>query len=115
MKYIIILALLLLAVGFLYWRLRPYINVVRRVFGAVRDAKRMTAKDAPSDLGRRTEGGRDDRSVKAGEKLVRCAACGTWLPASRAVTFRTSNSTFCSHACLERTANAPRRSHKSAS
>jgi hypothetical protein len=115
LKYLIVLALLLLAGGLLYWRLRPYIAVVRRVFGVMRDAKRMTARDTPSDLRRRTEGGRDERSVKAGEKLVRCAACGTWLPASRAVTFRTSNSTFCSHVCLERTANAPRRSHKSAS
>ncbi|HVF86368.1 MAG TPA: hypothetical protein VM866_02210, partial [Pyrinomonadaceae bacterium] len=101
MKYVIILTLLLLAGGVLYWRLRPYIAVVRRVFMAVRDAKRMTAQDAPSDLRRRTDGGRDNAGVKAGEKLVRCAACGTWLPASRAVTFRTSNSTFCSHACLE--------------
>lgn len=108
---------MLLAGGLLYWRLRPYIVVARRFFSVVRDAQRMTARpESPADLRRRADGGRGQPpGAKAGEKLVRCAACGTWLPASRAVSLRASNATFCSHACLERSAGAPPRTRQSTS
>ena len=38
------------------------------------------------------------------EKLLRCASCGAWSPASRAVTLRDGVS-YCSHACLEKAVN----------
>jgi hypothetical protein len=93
----------------LYWRLRPYIRGLRRFIGALREVKRMR------------EGGshgfpQQQASPKkaANEKLKRCAACGTWMPASRAVSLR-GGATYCSHTCLERAADAPRHARKSAS
>jgi hypothetical protein len=114
LKYVFLLGLLALVGGLIYWRLRPYIQLARRIFGAVRDVRRMSpqresAEGLPRGGSRGREGGR------TAEKLVRCAACGTWLPASRAITLRTHrNSHYCSHACLERSADAPPR-RKSAS
>ncbi len=110
MKYVVAL-LLLAAVAFLiYLRLRPYIRAARRVLGAVREVNRMRQGAAPqSDLPRQAT-----RKTAAGEKLVRCSGCGSWTPASRAVSLR-AGATYCSHACLERVADAPRREHKSAS
>jgi hypothetical protein len=75
---------------FSYWRLRPYINMARRVFGVFRDARRMSVKESPEPV---------RRAAEASERLVRCDACGTWTPAARAVRLRSS--TYCSHECLE--------------
>lgn len=107
MKIVFVLALLALAAGFVYWRLRPYVRAVRRFLAVVREANRMSAPNAPADLPR--------RAGARGEKLVRCAGCGTWAAASRAVTLRATGTSYCSHACLERAADSPRRAHKSAS
>jgi hypothetical protein len=111
-KYLFILALFA-AVGFIiYLRLRPYIRGVRRFLGVVREVNRMSA-GARTDS--RTNIAREKREAgDAGEKLVRCASCGTWMPASRSVNLRATGATFCSHACLERAADSPRRAHKSA-
>ncbi len=109
MKYLLILALFA-AVAFLaYWRLRPYIRGVRRLLGALREVKRMRDGMPPAGFPQ------EQASPKkgAGEKLRRCAACGTWMPASRAVSLR-GGATYCSHACLERAADMPR-ARKSAS
>ena len=115
MKYLFVLALLALAAFAVYWRLRPYIRGVRRFLGVVREVNRMSA---------RTQTGvpREDRQTREGtrtrtssEKLVRCAACGTWIPAASAVALRARGATYCSHACLERAADSPRRARKSAS
>jgi hypothetical protein len=77
-------------------RLRPYINIARRVLGVVREARSMSAgQTSPSTIRQQTN---------KGEHLVRCAACGTWLPASRAISLRSTSSNFCSHACMERSA-----------
>ena len=110
MKYLVAL-LLFAAVAFLiYWRLRPYIRAVRRVLGVVREANRMREGAAPaSDRPQRS-----GRKAAAGERLLRCANCGAWTPASRAVSLR-AGATYCSHACLERVADASGRERKSAS
>ena len=63
----------------------------------------------PSDLPKRPR-----RKAAANERLLRCAACGTWMPASRAVSLR-AGATYCSHACLERAADSPHKARKSAS
>ncbi|MGH9902376.1 MAG: hypothetical protein ACRD68_11275 [Pyrinomonadaceae bacterium] len=100
MKYLLIIGLLLAAGTFLYWRLRPYIAVARRVLGVFRDARRVSASEGSFDLPR--------RKVNApNEKLVRCAACGTWTPASRALALRASSEYYCSHQCLERATDSP--------
>jgi hypothetical protein len=86
-KYLIVLTLFAVVAFLVYWRLRPYIRGLRRFLGVLREVRRV---------------------------LRRCAACGTWMPASRAVSLR-GGATYCSHACLERAADAPRHARKSAS
>jgi hypothetical protein len=109
LKYLFVLAIFALVAFLIYWRLRPYIRGVRRFLGVLREMNRVRASSAQSDLPRPPA-----RETAAGERLVRCAACGTWLPASRAVSLR-AGATYCSHACLERAADSPRRARKSAS
>ena len=109
MKYLLILSLLLVVVGFLYWRLRPYIQMARRALGFMRDLRRVNLGTDAADLPR------PKTTSAAAERLTPCAACGTWTPASRALTLRASSSVYCSAACLERAADQPRRTGKSAS
>jgi hypothetical protein len=109
LKYLFIL-LLFAAVAFLvYRRLRPYIRGLRRLLGVLREVRRVREGAAPSGFPQQP-----GTKKAANEKLKRCAACGTWMPASRAVSLR-GGATYCSHTCLERAADAPRRAHKSAS
>jgi hypothetical protein len=109
LKYLFIL-LLFAAVAFIvYWRLRPYIRGVRRFLGVLREVRSMREGVAPGDFPQRSS-----PKKAANEKLQRCAACGTWMPASRAVSLR-GGATYCSHTCLERAADAPRQVRKSAS
>ncbi|MDQ3652283.1 MAG: hypothetical protein M3458_18825 [Acidobacteriota bacterium] len=112
MKYLVFLSLLVLVTGLIYWRLRPYINAVRRVFGVVRDAQQRV-NAAPSQAADATRREAHAPRARGGENLVRCGACGTWLPASRALSL--GSSVYCSHACLERSVDAPRHTRRSAS
>ena len=98
MKYLLVAVVLGALITIIYLRLRPYIHIARRVFGVVREARGMSVGQQMPDA--------DTARHKAagGERLVRCAACGTWFPASRALTLRATSSSFCSHACLERSA-----------
>lgn len=99
MKYLIVALIIGAFFTIIYLRLRPYINVVRRVLGVVREARGMSAG------GQGMPGSPAERPKMASdERLVRCASCGTWLPASRALTLRATSSNFCSHACMERSA-----------
>jgi hypothetical protein len=101
LKYFIVLGIVtVIFYALLYWRLRPYIATARRILGIVRDMRRVGVND-PSDASRR--GG------EAGERLVRCDACGVWIPAARAIKLRSSNSSYCSHTCLENAAENSRR------
>jgi hypothetical protein len=109
-KYVLILALFAAVAFLVYWRLRPYIRGVRRLVGVLREVKRMRDGVPPAGFPQQQPGPKK----AADEKLQRCAACGTWMPASRAVSLR-GGATYCSHACLERAADAPRRARKSAS
>lgn len=104
MKLFIILILLVIFLALLYLRLRPYIKMARRMFGIVRDARGMSQNAVVQPL--RSE-------TVADNKLVRCDACGTWIPASRAVRLRTQTAAYCSHECLERAADAPARARRS--
>ena len=94
MKYLLVAVILGALFFVIYWRLRPYISFARRVLGVVREARGVsTGQGMPNPV-------RQKRTV--GERLVRCATCGTWFPASRALTLRSTS--FCSHACMERSA-----------
>lgn len=110
MKYLFILLLFAAVAFLLYWRLRPYIRGLRRFLGVLREVRRVREGGAPGGLPQQ----QSSPKRAAGEKLRRCAACGTWMPASRAVSLR-GGATYCSHTCLERAADTPRRARKSAS
>jgi len=97
-KYLLLLAVLTLVVLLVYWRLRPYIRIARRAFGFVRDVRRLSRQDMPGPAPRRSP------AASSGERLVRCSSCGTWLPASRALTVRSSTEAYCSAGCVERAA-----------
>jgi hypothetical protein len=100
LKYLIVAVILGAFCTVIYLRLRPYINAARRVLGVVREARSMSAGQGTRDAGMRQKKTTND------ERLVRCASCGTWIPASRAITLRATSSNFCSHACMERSAGA---------
>lgn len=112
MKYLFVLGLLAFVAFLIYLRLRPYIRGVRRFLGVVREVNRMNARSA-AGIPRQNQS--QQRRPEAAGKLIRCAACGTWIPSTSAVTLRATGATFCSHACLERSADTPRRARKSAS
>lgn len=109
MKYLFVLALFAAVAFIVYWRLRPYIRGLRRFLGVLREMRSMREGVPPGSFPQQ----QSSPKRAAGEKLLRCAACGTWMPASRAVSLR-AGATYCSHACLERAADAPR-ARKSAS
>lgn len=102
MKYLFALALFALALLILYRRLRPYVNAARRFYGFIRDARGLSA-----DMPRATAARGPARATA--EKLVRCSACATWLPASRALTSVAPRQVYCSDACLE---HDPARPHQ---
>jgi hypothetical protein len=108
LKYLFVLALFTLVAFMLYWRVRPYLRGVRRFLGVMREVNRMRA-GARTDLPREPA----PRRSAPGEKLVRCAACGTWTADSRAVSL--GSATYCSHTCLERSADSPRKARRSVS
>ena len=96
MKYLLLCVILSVAGLIIYQRLRPYIAFARRVFGHVRAAQRINTD------GQRAPTAGPPGQARAGEPLVRCAACGAWLPASRALVFRATKTAFCSPDCMER-------------
>lgn len=106
MKYLVILFLLLAFWAFVLWRMRPYIQMARRVLGMVRDVQRVTHQEPIEPL-------RQPQSIKENQPLVRCASCETWIPASRAVKLRSQAASYCSHECLERAASKPQRARRS--
>ncbi len=92
MKLLIVLALIALLGWLLYRRLRPYIQLVGRVLGALRgtiDTRENT---------RAGEFGHDPQLAKS--KLVRCSECNTWIPLSRA--FSANSTSYCSRECLKK-------------
>lgn len=96
MKYLFVLTLLAFALALVYRRVRPYISAARRFHNVFRDSQRLASDDHTNYA--------PPRSTRAGEKLARCAHCGTWLPASRALTSRNTPGIYCSHDCLGRAA-----------
>lgn len=113
MKYLIIAALLCAVVGFIYWRLRPYVRMARRALEVVRGFGQLGDLDAAA-RGQAVNATPRPGAKAVNEKLVRCSACGTWTPATRALSLRNSPNVYCSTACLERAADTPRRADKSA-
>jgi hypothetical protein len=104
LKLLVVTGILAVIFLLIYLRLRPFIRMARQMFGVARDVQgAMRQKPASSST----------RAGGASDKLVRCEACGTWTPFSRAVRLRSSNSSYCSHACLESAAQGSSK-HKAA-
>jgi hypothetical protein len=100
LKYLFLLSLFGFVLALLYWRLRPYIRMLRQAFGVAREVRRAMTAGPQNTM---------PRQRAAGEiKLVQCASCHTWVPQARAITVGASRSSYCSHGCLER-ASIPRR------
>ena len=97
MKYLIIFIVLSFCGALVYMRLRPYIAVVRRALGFIRAARQLNVNERPSSVPTRSP-------AATNERLVRCAACGAWLPNTRALILRATNTSYCSPDCLERAA-----------
>ena len=91
MKLLIVLGIFAVIILLIYLRLRPYIRMARQMFGVARDVRRVVRDDAISTIS----------NAAAGDRLVRCDACQTWIPASRALKLRSSSASYCSHDCLE--------------
>lgn len=91
MKLLFILGVLAFLLLFIYLRLRPFIRAAREMFGVAREAQRVAQSNTASSA----------RATQAGDHLVRCASCSTWVPSSRAIRLRSSDLKYCSHACLE--------------
>lgn len=85
---------------FIYSRLEPYIAIVKKILGILRGTL-----DPPIA----NPGGRRSGSVKTENKLVRCVACGTWIPAERAIGPGAKLSEYCSRECLEKSAASKER------
>ena len=99
MKLLIVLAVLGVIFLLIYLRLRPYIRMARQMLGVAREVGRAAGQtNVPSTAVR-----------SAGDRLVRCAACETWVPASRALQLRSTSAAYCSTACLESRAEGDRR------
>lgn len=94
MKLLVVSGLLLFLLLLIFLRLRPYIAIARRVFQTARTMRDIGAAPRPNRV--------STQKRATGESLARCAACGTWFPGSRALRMRSSDSTFCSAACIER-------------
>ena len=97
MKVLIILGALAFLALLIYRAVKPYLATARRFLSFVRDVRRMSA-------GGTTVAGAPRPANTEVKKLVRCASCGVWLPAARALALRSSAASYCSHACLERAA-----------
>jgi hypothetical protein len=94
LKYLVVAALLSLLLLLLYSRLYPYLQIVKKVFGV---AKNIT--DTPRDA--------SVRAAKTEGRLVRCESCGTWIPADRAIGFKSGRTKYCSRECIEKGASRP--------
>jgi Sec-independent protein translocase protein TatA len=95
MKWLILLALIIVLIVFVAGRYRQQIKMaiyVWRMFRKMRQASKTEEKeieklDNPKDVA-----------------LVRCAKCGSWISRKKALNLR-SGIYYCSRTCLETTAN----------
>ena len=94
MKWLIILAVIVVLAAFIASRYRKQIQMALYVFRMFRKMRQMS----------KTEEKQID--VKANSEqtaLVNCAKCGTWIPQNKALKLR-SGVFYCSSNCLETTA-----------
>jgi len=86
LKYLIIAAIVSVVSITIYARLRPYLQLIRKVVSALNVSTETTT--APRER------------APAKNKLVRCDSCGTWVPADRALRLSSGLANYCSRECL---------------
>ncbi len=91
MKWLILLALLVVVTTMIVVRYRRQIKMAIYVWRMFRKMKQV---DQTGE--KRIEKQADARDIA----LVRCAKCGTWIPQNTALNLRSANS-YCSTICLE--------------
>ena len=92
MKYLIIGTVISLVAAFVFLRLRPYLQLIRKVVSALNVSTEVAT--APRE-----------RSPSK-NKLVRCDSCGTWVPADRVFRVSSGLATYCSSECLAKKAES---------
>jgi hypothetical protein len=96
MKYLLIAAVVGLVLAFIFVRVRPYLRLIRQITTALNVNVNRVNTRAPS--------------TNRTNQLVRCEGCNTWIPADRALNFKSGLATFCSPECMEKTpASKPRK------
>jgi hypothetical protein len=98
LKYLIIGALLAFLFLIIYSRLRPYLELLGKISSALKGT--LDASSAPAPRA---------GSTKTENPLVRCVACGTWIPTDRAIGAAANMSAYCSRECLEKAASGKKR------
>jgi hypothetical protein len=83
-----------------YSKLYPYLRILKKILGA---AKTMV------DVSPNASGASRSSNAKADQKLVRCVACGIWIPADRAIGTGAGPSVYCSRECIEKPAGKERK------
>jgi hypothetical protein len=101
LKYLLVSALIALLFWLAYRWLRPYIRTLRKMLGILRG----TLGKPPAS---QSEFG---RSARTENKLVRCAACKTWIPQGRVL--HSNAASYCSKACLQKAPAVKRRKEAS--
>ncbi|HEU4714773.1 MAG TPA: PP0621 family protein [Pyrinomonadaceae bacterium] len=86
MKYLIIVAIVSVVSILVYSRLRPYLQLIRQVLGALDASAEIQTAQRPRSPSK--------------NKLVRCDSCGTWVPADRALRVSSGLANYCSRECL---------------
>lgn len=97
MKILLVIGLIALLLA-LYRVLRPVVGMALQFIRAVRHFQQVN--------------GSPSRSQGAGEKLIQCATCETWIPQSRALTANSKD--YCSRECVKRAGVARRRENSAA-
>jgi formylmethanofuran dehydrogenase subunit E len=96
MKWLVLLALLILAFALIALRFRVQIQAALqlwRMFKQIKQANQPIEKQMPK------------REKIANEALVRCANCGKWIPQSTALNLR-KQTFYCSSNCVEKAVSA---------
>jgi predicted transcriptional regulator with HTH domain len=93
LKFLVIAALFALLLLLLYSRIYPYLQFLKKILGVAK-----TVVDSPTNPAGTFRGA----GAKTDGKLVRCVACGTWIPAERAIGNRAGLSVYCSRECVEK-------------
>ena len=92
MKYLIIGTVISLVAAFVYVRLRPYLQLIRKVVGALNVSTEVGTESRPRSPSK--------------NKLVRCDSCGTWVPADRVFRLNSGLVNYCSRECLAKKADS---------